>query len=335
MNAFRFVFALIVAMPSTSLNAQIVPPVKAPMTEAAVTELCTAQSAKPVPTAIAQRVVGAVNDEWRRFGAFQRDGSKPALVDGEVRLPRLESGWDELQGASTFESWPNAFVWARVDNYWAATGNHSILGLAYGIQTDANGDPVRVGGEIQRRTVPLDQTSTRLKALRANGWDANTLKALEVASIRASLIEQPWSAVFVSSMMRVAELTPTEFQPASSHSTYMRKALSATYGQTPAEYRYIACPPAPSVTVRPGDLICNGRLGVKGGFGTLVNNTSFTSHCDVVVSATQKNGKFEILSIGGNVGDTVARTRYTGTGAPSLARIENSEKSWIAVLLLR
>ncbi len=54
-----------------------------------------------------------------------------------------------------------------------------------------------------------------------------------------------------------------------------------------------------------------------------------------MVSATQKNGRFEILSIGGNVGDTVTRTRYTGAGAPSLARIDNAQKEWIAVLLLR
>ena len=307
-----------IAMPTTA-NAQM------PLSMAEVAKACIDASRKPRP-AIAQSIVEAATQEWERFGARDwRDGS-PAFPYRAV-----EADWVELKDAK-YDRVESAFTWGRVLFYWRATRTANVLGVAHRIRTQANGLPERDNEKQPRRdTIPLDDILYSIK----NATLADSQKeALRIAAIRASLIEQPWSAVFISSMMRIAGLDSASFPQAASHSDYMRAALRRSQTGR-GGMRYVACPAASDLEIRPGDLICNGRAGTAGGFETLWNApASFTSHCDIVIVANRTAEGLQIQSIGGNVQDTVLRTTYATPGMKSLTTAA-PRKQWISVLVLR
>jgi hypothetical protein len=104
----------------------------------------------------------------------------------------------------------------------------------------------------------------------------------------------PWSAAFISYVMRLAE-AGARFPYSASHSTYINAAAAGTSpilrAHAPGTY-----------TPQAGDLICHGR-GADGTlrFADLPTDHPFTSHCDLVVDATPT----QLTVIGGNVDDAV------------------------------
>lgn len=115
----------------------------------------------------------------------------------------------------------------------------------------------------------------------------------------------PWSAAFISYVFRSTG-AGTSFAYSGSHSTYIIEALKNTRGETsltPKFFGYSINEVAPGI----GDLICAPRGSyVRMRFEEipLSKGSAFHSHCDLVVSV----GKNSIELIGGNVGDTVAKT---------------------------
>lgn len=104
----------------------------------------------------------------------------------------------------------------------------------------------------------------------------------------------PWSAAFISYVMRLAG-AGSRFPYSASHSTYINAAAAGTSpilrAHAPGTY-----------TAQTGDLICHGR-GPDGAlrFADLPTGHSFESHCDLVVDATAT----QLTIIGGNVDDGV------------------------------
>lgn len=122
------------------------------------------------------------------------------------------------------------------------------------------------------------------------------------AACRAFVVDTPWSAAFVSWVMRRAGLPGFGASP--SHVDYVRAAYRDPEGSA---YR-IADPRA--IRPRRGDLLCYVRVpGRSYGFGGLATLLSGTEgglgmHCDVVVSAAEDGGRMARL-VGGNVLDGV------------------------------
>ena len=122
------------------------------------------------------------------------------------------------------------------------------------------------------------------------------------AACRSFVVDTPWSAAFVSWVMRRAALPG--FSASASHVDYVRAAYRNPEGSA---YR-IADPRA----ARPqrGDLLCYVRVpGRSYGFGGLATLLSgdgggLGMHCDVVVSAAADGGRTARL-VGGNVFDGV------------------------------
>lgn len=119
---------------------------------------------------------------------------------------------------------------------------------------------------------------------------------------RAFVIDTPWSAAFVSWVMRRAALPG--FSGSASHIDYVRAAY-----RDPERSAYrIADPRA----VRParGDLLCyvraQGRSYGFGGLASLVSgqDSGLGMHCDIVVSAGEAGDRTARL-VGGNVADGV------------------------------
>lgn len=117
-------------------------------------------------------------------------------------------------------------------------------------------------------------------------------------SCRVFIIDNPWSAAFVSYVMKKADVPG--FRASASHFDYVRDAWLR-----PDESPFLYLDP---VTAKPaaGDLLCYVRIpgraygyqGLIAAIGT--GNGSLNMHCDVVVAASPNNdGK--VYLIGGNV----------------------------------
>jgi len=110
--------------------------------------------------------------------------------------------------------------------------------------------------------------------------------------------QEPWSAAFVSWVMRRAGVDPRQFVKSAAHRDYLRPIVA--HEDDPA-FKLKPHHPA-DYAPRPGDLICRGRG--KDHDLTDYHDLPYDAelHCDIVVS--NANGKLE--SIGGNVRQSVS-----------------------------
>lgn len=116
---------------------------------------------------------------------------------------------------------------------------------------------------------------------------------------RAFIVDTPWSAAFVSYVMRRAGLPGFTGSP--SHVNYVREAYRDPEGNA-----YQVQDPRAGRPER-GDLLCYVRVPSRVyGFGDLAamlsiaSNDGLNMHCDIVVGANQNNDRLAYL-VGGNV----------------------------------
>lgn len=136
--------------------------------------------------------------------------------------------------------------------------------------------------------------------------------ATPLPSCRTFVLDTPWSAAFVSWVMRRAGVPG--FHPAANHLQYVRRAYREPF-QSP--YR-VANPLA--TQVRTGDMLCFVRGAARVyGFGELAavlsnGEPGLGMHCDIVVGITIGPDRRRIAHlVGGNVHDTVAMRRLALT----------------------
>ncbi|WP_318370768.1 DUF2272 domain-containing protein [Enterobacter sp.] len=112
--------------------------------------------------------------------------------------------------------------------------------------------------------------------------------------------EVPWSAAFISWVVRQAGEAYDNFRFAASHSVYVNNAIKARYtGRTDKPfwgYRINEVKPAP------GDIIQKNWPEHHYSFSYAENHSDYNSHADIVVEVTPD----VVRVLGGNVGDTVA-----------------------------
>jgi hypothetical protein len=139
----------------------------------------------------------------------------------------------------------------------------------------------------------------------------------------------PWSAAFVSYVFRTAG-AGTNFAYSGSHSTYIVEAVRNAKGlstRTPRFFGYPIGEASPSV----GDLVCAPRGQFKSwNFVDIPysDRGQFLSHCDVVVSV----GRGAIEVVGGNVGDTIAKTIVRVNGQGRIVVDQPSFRNWFVVI---
>jgi hypothetical protein len=141
-------------------------------------------------------------------------------------------------------------------------------------------------------------------------------------------VEPPWSAAFISFVMRTAGVDRREFPPSAAHATYI-DALIADAEAFPALAPFL--PHAPDAYApQPGDLVCadrsprplrhwRDRAGDHGRFRPM--------HCDIVVGAAL--GVVE--AIGGNVRDAVTLIRFPTDARGILLPRPSGAPAWFAV----
>jgi hypothetical protein len=251
---------------------------------------CTATARIEPADARVQAAVAQARREHQLFGGqtVERDG-------GMFRLGYYEAESGRLPGISMA-------AWERVALYWQALSPQ---------------DPPSLVTQLGR--------VSRAEALAALGVEAamSTARAriaIEEALMRAALVDTPWSAAFISYLVKEAGFGPGEFAFSDSHSDYVGAALATSaaeqIGQQSA-HAWRACDLA-TTPPRPGDLICATRASTAGlaRFETLAAamaarrsaGQSFPMHCDLVVEA-DAGGDGGLALIGGNVAQSVTLTR--------------------------
>ena len=119
----------------------------------------------------------------------------------------------------------------------------------------------------------------------------------------------PWSAAFMSFVVRTAHPRYSTFKFASAHSVFSNDAILARRSNDQCKpfwgYRL--------TEVRPqlGDIIVRNRLGNSFTFDYAENHSNFVSHSDLVVEVS--DGAIKVL--GGNVKNSVSMSRYELNGS--------------------
>lgn len=118
----------------------------------------------------------------------------------------------------------------------------------------------------------------------------------------------PWSACFVSYVVRQAGVPSSEFAFSEGHSTYIREAIKAqkTADKSKAYWGFRIDDPEAILT--PGDLVGAGRgkgMTFEKAQALFNRKGAYESHCDVVVAV--RPGEADV--IGGNVSDSVTMKR--------------------------
>lgn len=213
-------------------------------------------------------------------------------INAQGRIVRLSA----MEGEKEMLGDGQTPAWRRVAHYWKVSGL---------LDNNVRWEKTRIeqGGQAKRNGAS-DCVGD------AQDWAAK-------AACRAFLIDVPWSAVFVSHVMKTAEIS--DFLTSSSHFYYIRDAA-----RRPVDGPYrLVDPTAEKPAV--GDLVCylreknrvygyRGLLTYLGGSGGPLD-----SHCDIVVGV-DIDGDSKVYAIGGNVihGVTMRKLNLNARGLLSL-----------------
>jgi hypothetical protein len=120
--------------------------------------------------------------------------------------------------------------------------------------------------------------------------------------------DQPWSAACISFLVREAGRSHPRyngFKFAAAHGRYVHDAIKARIdGRAAPFHGFRRGERAPQL----GDIVCKPREGSGVTFEMARATGEFKSHCDIVVGIDSPN--FKLITIGGNVGHSVAITEY-------------------------
>jgi len=294
----------------------------------AVQATCTATAATP-SGALGQRIAQAARTEFDAFGGHRIDAGGRLIHFG---LTEAESRREDR--ANGREARLDSLGWWRVLAYWRALYGVAAGGL--GNELEVRGyrgaadsqDAAQIAERLRVDIGPL------LKA--ADGIaDPAQREAMREAIIRAAIVDTPWSAAFISYVMRQAGATATGFAFSNAHRVYIDDAFATSAAEvahkTDARI-YRACPLA---TTRPrvGDMIClerepslaklsaaavreRIRQEVAAGARTLQR-----THCEVVARIDAPARK--IYTIGGNVLNAVTARKMNLTRDMKLSPVQS------------
>ncbi|MCS4509552.1 DUF2272 domain-containing protein [Xylophilus ampelinus] len=266
---------------------------------------CAAASAQASTDPRTARWVAQAMQEHAAFGGQQLD------ADGRMTKAGIqEAETDALADGS-------GPAWRRVLAYWQA--------LDPGKPRDLRG----TAGGIQRLAPLLAALDGAGKGDGADpglsSLDDGQRLAIRTALQRAALVDNPWSAAFVSYLARSADMADEEFAYSDAHHVYVAQAFDASRDEragTPSDAAFRACAIA-RTTPRPGDMVCQTRgsgaeldrfAAVETALAERGAGGAFPMHCDLVVDVDLPGGYAD--TIGGNVLQSVTRRRMALEAGP-------------------
>lgn len=259
-----------------------------PVNAAAGSPFCAAGARRPAADPRIQSAIEEARRQHQLFGGqtIERNG-------GMFRVGHHEAEWSRPAGEST----P---TWQRVAAFWRSLSESEpprlMTSLGWVARSQASRDAA--AGESDKMEV-----------------------ARREALLRAAIVDTPWSAAFISYLMKTAGFSRAEFEFSDTHADYVRAALDASAAEAqghPSAYAFRACDVA---TTRPraGDLLCATRATTVGvarfdalasAIAVRATGQDFPMHCDFVVRSDE-GGDAKIDVVGGNVVQSVTLTRMT------------------------
>jgi hypothetical protein len=268
---------------------------------------CDAAAAKP-PGELGRRIAQVAIDEFNHFGGHR--------IDSHGRLFRFgltEAEHEEDDGGDRPAN-VGDLGWWQVMKYWRA-----LFGDDPSDKIEARGyrDASTLTKEGQAAAVLRTSAADLLRAAES-ATDPEAREILREAALRAAIIDTPWSAAFISAVIRQAGVAPTAFRFANAHRVYIYDAFAASAAEPTGqagERLYRACPLA--TRPRPGDVLCQHRERslaeasdeavrerVRSELdGPAEARTVRRSHCEVVAHVDA--GARKVYTIGGNVNQAV------------------------------
>jgi hypothetical protein len=300
------------------------------------------QTAATKPSPLATKIAQTALDEHYRFGGHQIDS------DGRLfRFGLVES--EQEEEASGAEAQLGHLGWWQVLKYWRALyGSNPKVAARLRVwgyeeasasrNEDQDGAPDKDRAPLHDEATMADLTKfsvADLIRLGAQTKDRDTVEVLREAAFRSAIVDNPWSAAFVSYVVKTAALgdgaNPSEVQNfgrakfpfSAAHRDYIFAAFKTSIVDAPAGkasikdgHLYRACP-IYATEPRIGDMLCYHReKELKDASDSAVRDiilndaqagrseTSISqNHCDVVVHIDRAAQK--VYVVGGNVQQSV------------------------------
>jgi hypothetical protein len=268
---------------------------------------CNAAAAKP-SSEIGRRIAQTAIDEFTRFGGHK--------IDSNGRLFRFgltEAEHEEDDGGGRPANLGH-LGWWQVMKYWRA------------LYPNDTADKLEVRGYLDASTLTQETQAAELLRIATSQLlhaaegvsDPAAREILREAALRTATIDTPWSAAFISYVIRQSGVTENAFRFANAHRVYIYDAFAANAAEEinqAGDKLYRACPLA--TRPRVGDLICAQREHALADASDeavreriraeLADSTRARSvrrtHCEVV--AYVDAGARKIYTIGGNVNQAV------------------------------
>jgi hypothetical protein len=266
----------------------------------AVQATCDATAARP--SELSRRIAQTAIDEYTRFGGHQ--------VDANGRLFRfgLTEAEHEEDGISGNQATLGHLGWWHVMKYWRALYDNDP---ADKLEVLGYHDASALTQETQAAAL-LRTSAARLLRLADDVSDPAEREILREAAFRMAIIDTPWSAAFISYVIRQSGVAANAFRFSNAHRAYLYDAFVASAAE-PAKAAgarlYRACPL--TTRPRPGDLICHQREPalanatdeavrerIRSELSTDTRSVR-RAHCDVIAHVDARARKMYV--IGGNV----------------------------------
>jgi hypothetical protein len=269
---------------------------------------CSATAAKP-PGELGRRIAQTAIDEFTSFGGHQID------ADGRLfRFGLTEAEHEEDDGGDRPASL-GRLGWWQVMKYWRVLFGGDP---ADKLEVRGYGDASTSTQETQAAAV-LRTSAVQLLRDVESVSDPAEREILREAALRAAVIDTPWSAAFISYVMRQSGVPADAFQFSNAHRAYIYDAFAASAAELTnqaGDRLYRACP-VTATRPRAGDVICaqresaladasdeavRERIRTELG-GSAEARSVRRTHCEVVAYIDARARK--MYTIGGNVNQAV------------------------------
>lgn len=261
-----------------------------PDAAAAGSPACTATAARPAGDV---RIRHAIDEALRQHQLF--GGQTIERNGGLFRVGHHEAEWS---------AWGEpAPPWKRVSQFWRSVSESEpprlMTSLGWVARSEAAPEAATAGSEAGSRA----QVATR------------------EALLRAAIVDTPWSAAFISYLMKTAGFSRAEFAFSDTHADYVRAALDTSAAEAAGRESSHAFRLCDVATTRPraGDMLCATRAETAGlirfeavaaAIAERVAGQDFPMHCDIVVRSDE-GGDAKLETVGGNVVQSVTLARMT------------------------
>jgi hypothetical protein len=275
----------------------------------AVQATCNATAARP-PSELGRRIAQTAIEEFTRFGGHQ--------IDSNGRLFRfgLTEAEHEQEDGGGRQAGIGRLGWWQVMKYWRALDGEDA---AARLEVRGYRDASTSTDETQAAAL-LRTDAARLLHAADGVSDPAAREILREAALRAAIVDTPWSAAFVSYVIRRSGVAANAFRFANAHRFYIYDAFATSAAELTNEAGdrlYRACPVA-TTKPRPGDLICHQRepalaalsdMAVRERIRAEVADGSGArsvrrTHCEVVAYVDRAARKLYVIS--GNVNQAVS-----------------------------